>query len=82
MKKIKTVSKGIKSNDDKYEIHTKVVVKNGNEGIFNDEGKSDVIEEEKSMKEGINQCYGKCSLSGDSLKGEKHDIAESTIISE
>ena len=81
MKKNKTVSEGIKSNDDKYEIHTEVM-KSGNEGIFNDEGKSDVIEEEKSMKEGINKCYGKFSLGGDSFKGGKHDIAESTLISE
>ena len=79
--KNKTVREGIKSNDDKYEIHTEVM-KSGNEGIFNDEGKSDVIEEVESRKEAINQCYGKCSLGGDSLKGEKHDIAKSTIISE
>ena len=32
-------------------------MKSGNEGIFNDEGKSDVIEEAESRKEGINQCY-------------------------
>ena len=37
-------------------------MKSGNEGIFNDEGKSDVIEEAESMKEGINQCYGKCEM--------------------
>ena len=57
-------------------------MKSGNEGILKDEGKSDVIEEEKSMKEGINKCYGKCSLGGDSFKSEKHDIAESKIMSE
>ena len=64
---------GIKSNDDKYEIHTEVV-KSANEGIFKDDGKSDFIEEDKSMKEGVNKCYGKCSPGGDSFEGEKHDI--------
>ena len=46
----KSVREGIKSNDDKYEIHTEVV-KSANEGIFKDDGKSDFIEEDKSMKE-------------------------------
>ena len=78
VKKNKTVCKGITSNNDKHEIHTEVV----KSGIFNDEGKSDVIEEVESRKEGNHQRYGKCSLGGDSLKGEKHDIAKSTIISE
>ena len=77
----KTVRQGIKSNDDKYEIHTEVV-KSANEGIFKDDGKSDFIEEDKSMKEGVNNCYGKCSLGGDSFEGEKHDKDESRSISE
>ena len=77
----KTVREGIKSNDDKYEIHTEVV-KSANEGIFKDDGKSDFIEEDKSMKEGVNNCYGKCSLGGDSFEGEKHDKDESRSISE
>ena len=58
-------------------------MKSENEGIFNDEGKSEfVIEEAQSMKEGINQCYGKCSQDGDIVKGEKDDIGKSTIITE
>ena len=79
--KYKSVCQGIKNND-KYEIHTEVV-KSGNEGIFNDEVKSEVvIEEAESRKEGINQCHGKFPLGGDIVKGEKHDIGKSTIITE
>ena len=77
----KTVREGIKSNDDKYKIHTEVV-KSANEGIFKDDGKSDFIEEDKSMKEGVNNCYGKCSLGSDSFEGEKQDKDESRSISE
>ena len=77
----KTVREGIKSNGDKYEIHTEVV-KSANEGIFKDDGKSDFIEEDKSMKEGVNKCYDKCSLGGDSFQGKKHDKDESRSISE
>ena len=56
-------------------------MKSGNEGILNDEGKSEiVIEEAESRKERINQCYGKCSLGGDIVKGEKGDIGECKLI--
>ena len=52
-------------------------MKGGNEGIFNDEGKSEVfIEQAENSNESINQCYGKCSVGG----GENDDIGNSTII--
>ena len=58
-------------------------MKSGNEGIFNDEGKSEVvIEQVENSKESINQCYGKCSVGGDIVKGENNDIGNSTIITE
>ena len=82
VKKNKSVCEGIKNNDDKYDIHTELV-KSGNEGIFKDEGKSDVvIEQGENSKESINQCYGKCSVGGDIVKGENDDIGNSTIITE
>ena len=76
----KTVREGIKSNVDKYKIHTEVV-KSANEGIFKDDRKSDFIEEDKSMK-GVNKCYSKCSLGGDSFEGEEPNKDESRSISE
>ena len=53
------------------------------ESVFNNEGKSEVvIEQVENSKENINQCYGKCSVAGDIVKGENNDIGNSTIITE